>query len=285
MEGGGYGSVGRLLARARRPAVRPWTPPAVSGWEERDAPGLDPPGAARREEPPRSGDAHAPTARPPTREPGEPTAPSQAPGAPLRLTPSRPAPVPRAAEEPGPVEARGARTPTPAAPPRPQPTASAGPASPASPAGDGRGLHAPPPPPPPSFPSRDDPPREDLPARPVLASTPAPVTDSREELAPEPGELERPAARAARAETAAVLAPLRPATRRSLEPPAPPAPEPHAGAPGLRPAADSSAPTVVIDEIRIVTPPAPAPPGDPLASLAARRAGVSRHRGGARWRA
>ncbi|MFN2627071.1 MAG: hypothetical protein ABR569_00355 [Gaiellaceae bacterium] len=37
-------------------------------------------------------------------------------------------------------------------------------------------------------------------------------------------------------------------------------------------------PPVVIDRIEIVTPPARPPASDPLASLAARRAGVSRHR-------
>jgi hypothetical protein len=68
----------------------------------------------------------------------------------------------------------------------------------------------------------------------------------------------------------------------------PAAPVRAASRPAVPPSRQStppSAPPVVIDEIRIVTPPAPGPARDPLASLAAQRVGASRHRGGERWRA
>jgi hypothetical protein len=54
-------------------------------------------------------------------------------------------------------------------------------------------------------------------------------------------------------------------------------PSPAAAPPAEAPAQAAAAPTVVIDQIHVITPPAPAPVADPLASLAAHRTGSSLH--------
>jgi hypothetical protein len=114
-----------------------------------------------------------------------------------------------------------------------------------------------------------------------------PATANRLPEAPAPADGEPPAATVSHPArhqpplplTAAVAAgepaaPVRAASRPASRPAVPPSRQ-----------STRSAPPVVIDEIRIVTPPAAGRPRDPLASLAAQRVGASRHRGGERWRA
>jgi len=85
--------------------------------------------------------------------------------------------------------------------------------------------------------------------------------------APEAEALSSPAPRAAVAPIAVAAAPANVAAV--------------AASPGATAATPKSSnpPPVVIDRIEIVTPPARPPAPDPLASVAARRAGFSRHRG------
>jgi hypothetical protein len=66
--------------------------------------------------------------------------------------------------------------------------------------------------------------------------------------------------------------------RRQQAQPARPAREDSAP-PVTEPARDSGPPQVRIDRIEVITPPARPPEPDQFASLAARRAGASRHRG------
>jgi len=104
---------------------------------------------------------------------------------------------------------------------------------------------------------------------------PGPSAPSRERVMPVPAAL------AADAGAEAVSPPARPGdvSPRTVLPkrivPTATPPAPAAAAP--RPAA--APPPVVIDRIEIVTPPARPPAPDPLASVAARRAGRSRHAG------
>lgn len=87
----------------------------------------------------------------------------------------------------------------------------------------------------------------------------------------------QPATRLPGMRAVAAVAAHEPTAHVRAEPDASLAPPPSSGGAVL--------PSVVIDEIRIVTPPAASPAPDPLASLAAQRVGASRHRGGERWRA
>lgn len=108
------------------------------------------------------------------------------------------------------------------------------------------------------------------------APVPTPSADAPDVLPPDPVAGERPESALPAAEPTVERAPVVP--RATLPPPSPgPAVrEPVARTPAPTPVS-AAPPPVVIERIEVVTPPARPVPVDPLASLAERRAGRSRH--------
>ncbi len=279
----GSGGAGRLLARARRPAVNPWGLATLREAEVDAAPPLassvgSPVEPSRRSI--RSTEAVTRTLEPGAAEPVSKAAPGET-SATSSAPPARP--VPLHALEPAPtgsgqssVAARRA-----AAQPRPpEPAMLRSADQDSGPVGEepaGRDVTAPGPSVPISAAAPFEAPAERTAGPPqvprAVPSTSA-VTRRRAD-SPDGGSgvaagqpARRPAAAPAVmavAESGAV-ARIRP----KLDATAQPEPQPSAGSP---------VPAVVIDEIRIVTPPAASPARDPLASLAAQRVGASRHRG------
>lgn len=286
------GPLGRLLARAARPPVRFGDPaastsspaetveqqvtvpepdvarPRTHGRAAANAAGTTAPPAplVLADDPPTAGVAGAPeteksrAAEPraagPLIEPGETARPE-------------PEPDQRAAAEPSPVP-RGIRPgAAPAAEPAttaPQPVRTDAPATPSNQAHRERPL-------------TPRPPFEDL----LL-----PIAE-RAEASSDAHKPEQPPARVfvAPAERRPARLDALPATQRAravaaprsaAAAPAVPAHVPVAAAPAPSTAVEP-APTVVIDQIHVITPPAPAPGPDPLASLAAQRTGSSLHGG------
>ena len=294
MAGGVPRSVGRLLARAGRPAVNPWALPSAfdaieevsagvrrvsappsAHVERRPAPGASstaPPEPMRRA----SGAGPAPDAGVPARIDAEPPPPGR-PAFKHRRALARPERTAVVERPSRPEAAESGRAPVPRVEPEPlRPRAS-------TPAGASATVPVPPGPeassPATSFANR-------VPARPP-STQPASAADAGGRPVASAAE---PRGDADRSGAAFVLRTAPPPERTAPGPAsagvyaAPFQPEAGGGrSQAPEQAAASAGPTVVIDEIRIVTPPTPVPPADPLASLAARRVGASRHRGGAPW--
>jgi hypothetical protein len=112
----------------------------------------------------------------------------------------------------------------------------------------------------------------DVPGRPALDREPDPVVEPLDPVEP-PMPFPPAAARPPLAPRATQVAPDPAAAM-----PEPPVVLPQAPAASLAQAADRPAPNVVIEQISVVTAPAPGPAVDPFASLAGRRRAESRHR-------
>jgi hypothetical protein len=281
--------VDRLLARASRPAVRGWGQPAIAEVEVAPTPSrqlepldedaaLRPRGATResspaqadaadgagprRSRPPEQRPAEAPRSdtragfRPPVRKRARA---AQLPPAPVTALGRSPAPPVQVRAERAPEAQRAARDvqrPAPASSPtagvepaaEPRPLGGEGSVSFAAEATAGDPRPRPAPTPPAALATSTAPPSGDSPA---LASSPPPASSPPLARGPAPAAGPPPAA----------LADSGPQQVDGSE----------------DPPAHSAPPPVLIDQIQVVTPPAEAPPADPLASLAGRRTGRSRH--------